>query len=506
MLSGVVVAVALAGMLLPPGSAAAPQSPHGTPRPVIVAPSVVGQPGDILRGALAVPHVTIRVGQDSVPIALLRDTTFDRTVIVLGGSATVASHVDGDVIVVGGDLLLHPGAVVSGRTVAIGGSVINSSLARVRGGLWDFRFVHLTVRDSADVTLVERQPMPPQADTPLPLRNALYFRTPRYTRVDGLVIPWGPDIALLRQRVILTPEVTYRSDLGAFDPQVHVSASIKDGLSLEAWGGRSTFSNDEWIWPTLFNSFSVLVRGRDYRNYYRGIRYQLALQRNFVTLNGSGWLSGGVLTENAESVEAGGPWSITGDESSSGILRANPAVENGRITSIVGAVHVEPSFAASTLSATLQLESALDAPGDRHFTQGTLHSTFSLPTFRDQSLDILAHVMLTAGDTAAPQRFAYLGGLGTLPTFPILSLGGDQLFYLDATYSMDISRVQLPVVGSPKVALSYMVGSAGVGSLPSLEQNLALGVKFIFVQVQFAVNPQSGKTNLLASVALQPSR
>src|SRR6185437_9745483 len=47
------------------------------------------------------------------------------------------------------------------------------------------------------------------------------------------------------------------------------------------------------------------------------------------------------------------------------------------------------------------------------------------PTFATQHFAFHAHGVLTAGDTAPPQRFAYLGGAGTLPTLDVLSLGGD---------------------------------------------------------------------------------
>src|SRR6185369_17647982 len=48
--------------------------------------------------------------------------------IVIRRDDTVASTVHGDVIVVGGDLFLHPGARIDGRAIAYGGGVYNSSL------------------------------------------------------------------------------------------------------------------------------------------------------------------------------------------------------------------------------------------------------------------------------------------------------------------------------------------------------------------------------------------
>src|SRR5437899_3250333 len=51
---------------------------------------------------------------------LAHETPYGRTVIVLGRDVIVEGTVQGDVIVIGGDLYMHPGGDVSGRAVAIG--------------------------------------------------------------------------------------------------------------------------------------------------------------------------------------------------------------------------------------------------------------------------------------------------------------------------------------------------------------------------------------------------
>src|SRR5688572_9055620 len=101
-----------------------------------------GRPGVVLQEALSQPFEL--VVPDSVA-HLPRDSIIDRTVLVLGGDATVASTVHGDVIVVDGDLFLHPGAIIDGRAVAIGGGVYPSSLARIAMGTESFRDVTFDV-------------------------------------------------------------------------------------------------------------------------------------------------------------------------------------------------------------------------------------------------------------------------------------------------------------------------------------------------------------------------
>ncbi|HEY9229339.1 MAG TPA: hypothetical protein VIP11_22010, partial [Gemmatimonadaceae bacterium] len=70
---------------------------------------------------------------------LSRDSVYRRTVVVLGRNAVVDGTVDGDVIVIGGDLHIHPRATIRGRAIAIGGGVYQSALVNKVGSSTDFR-------------------------------------------------------------------------------------------------------------------------------------------------------------------------------------------------------------------------------------------------------------------------------------------------------------------------------------------------------------------------------
>ena len=107
----------------------------------------------------------------------------------------------------------------------------------------------------------------------------------------------------------------------------------------------------------------------------------------------------------------------------------------------------------------------LDAPGGEHFTQTTIFARAAFPTFvtklGTQSFVFHTHMVLTAGDTAPPQRFAYLGGSGTLPTFDILSEGGDQLVFLEGLYNFPIQTLHVPFLGTPVITVREMLGEHG---------------------------------------------
>ena len=468
---------------------------------VVLRTSGRGRPGAILQEVLARPFELIV--PDSVA-HLPRDSTFGRTVLVLGGDATVASTVHGDVIVVDGDLFLHPGATIDGRAVAIGGAVYPSSLARVALGTESFRDVTYDVTRAPGGRLyLDWRVISPVAIETLTFPLVYGFRIPTYTRVDGLGLPWGPRIMLDTGRIVIDPVVTYRSDLGEIDPSLTARLAIGRLTSLEVRAMRGTFTNDAWIQSNIANLLGTLGTGHDYRNYWRADRGEALAQRRWERASTMLAFEIGARTERAWSVAAGGPWSVFGrDDVEEGILRPNPPVRHGRITSALAGGRFDWERQEVTLSTALLTETALDAPDDVRFTQSTFDARVGFPTFRTHTFSFEAHAVHTFGDRAPPQRFAYLGGSGTLPTFDILEFGGDQLLFFESRYSIPIERIRIPVVGSPVIMLRHMIGMAGVDSLPPFEQNLGVRVRVGPIRVDFAIDPASRDTKLSAGLAL----
>ena len=130
-----------------------------------------------------------------------------------------------------------------------------------------------------------------------------------------------------------------------------------------------------------------------------------------------------------------------------------------------------------------------------NFTQATLDGKVGFPTFGSQTFTFKGHSLLTGGGgLALGQRFAYLGGAGTLATVDLLALGGDHLLFVSGDYMIPIERVQLPYVGNPFIALRYAAGNAGVNGLPPLIQNLGIGVGVSLLRVDFSIDPASKRS------------
>lgn len=488
----------LAGMLALGGGAIASQEPQQN---VALRTPGRGRPGIILQEVLAQPFALVM--PDSV-IHLPRDSTIDRTVLVLGGDATVASTVRGDVIVVDGDLFLHPGAAIDGRAVAIGGGVYPSSLAHVALGMESFRDVTYDVTRTTDgrVALDWRVISPRRSET-LTFPIVFGVRLPSYTRVDGLVLPWGPRFSLDTGRIVIDPLITYRSDLGAIDPSLTARLSIGRLTTLEARAARATFTNDAWIQSDIANSMTALFVGRDYRNYWRADRGEVLLQRRWERAATGLALELGARTERAWSVNAGGPWSLFGrNDVEDGMRRPNPAVVHGRITSALAGGRFDWERQDVSLMTRVLTETSLDMPDDSRFTQATLDALVGFPAFRNHTFSLEAHAVHTFGDRPPPQRFAYLGGSGTLPTFDLLEFGGDHLLFFESRYSIPIERIKIPIVGAPVVMLRHMIGMAGVDSLPPLEQNVGVRLRVGPLKVDWTIDPGSRDSKVSVGLAL----
>jgi hypothetical protein len=439
---------------------------------------------------------------------LFRDSVFDTTVVVLNSDATVASTVHGDVVVINGDLFLQPGAKIDGKAVAIGGGVYDSQQAKVGGEKLSFRDVHFdTARTSTGIELAYRVPPPPQDTIPtFGLPGLFGFRMPMYDRVDGLSLPWGPRISVADTQLVIDPTLTYRSNIGAYDPAVSVRANLRHGWSATAVGGRTTLSNDGWIQTDIANTISTFGVGSDYRNYWRSTRFEGRLAHQWLFSDGDVQLSGGARTEDDRSVRAGGPWSFFNRNDTLHMRRPNPGVERGRLSSaLVGARGSwEREHVAFELGA--EAEVVVDAPSDEHFTQTTIFARAAFPTFvtklGTQTFVFHTHMVLTAGDTAPPQRFAYIGGSGTLPTFDILSRGGDQMVFLEGLYNFPIETVHVPYLGTPIITVREMLGSTGVGSLGRFDSNIGVRLTLGLFSGEMFINPANGDHSFSLSLSL----
>jgi hypothetical protein len=354
-------------------------------------------------------------------------------------------------------------------------------------------------------------------ESPISLPFVVGLRIPSYDRVNGLALPWGPKLELGDGRLDVDALVTYRSNLGKWDPSLEGSLRPGEVNEIRFFAGRGTFTNDEWIRGDLTNSAAAFVAGSDSRNYYRADRGTARFARTFtsnsVTL--APFVGGNIERDwsTGSLAPTKSPWSFYGRKGDLKMRRPNPRVARGSITSVIGgaALQVVRGDLEGKLDANLEqsVRTALKPdcagvpvggvcaqpqPGDS-FTQTTLDGGVSFPTFGTQTFAFKGHAVLTRGSGITPvQRFAYLGGSSTLATVNLLALGGDRLLFVQGDYIIPIDQIQLPFAGSPYVGLRYAAGNAGVGGLAALIQNLGVGLGVSFFRADYSIDPAKNRS------------
>ena len=473
---------------------------------VVVRDPGPAQVGRRLARALTAPHRLIAPGP--IPTILARDSAYATTVIVLAHNVVIEGRVRGDVFVVGGDAFLHPGAVVDGRVIAIGGAVYESALAVAHGGTESHRDFTYETRQvlggyALDYTVIRERP------TKLLSLPGIYgVRIPTYDRVDGLALPFGPLITLDTGYVEIDPTVTYRSNLGEFDPAVQGTFAFGRLSSVNAYVGRGTFTNDDWIWSDLLNSAATLFQGLDTRNYFRADRAETTLHHLFESTDAEfePWI--GIRGERDrsvgyDSVVVHAPWSLFSRNSINRMRRPNPAIIPGKLGSVLLGGRFQWQKQGVITQVNVLNEAGAFEVGSLRFLQTTFDAEIRFPTFGVQRFWLSTHLLYTFGDDAPPQRWSYLGGPGTIPTLDLLSLGGDRLVYIESNYLIPFSGLDLPVLGPPSLTIRHMIGSAGVGRLPAFEQNLDFRFALSFARVDFALDPVRRSWNVGVGLSLQ---
>ena len=453
----------------------------------------------VLERALAGPYVV--VPPDSQLALLRRDSTYRSTVIVLGRDAVVEGSVRGDLIVIAGDLYMHPGGSISGRAIAIGGGVYESTLASIGAGTQAFRDFTYDIARTPGGFALSYHPIVERRSSAVEWPGIYGIAIPTYDRSDGLSLGGGPRIQPIGSGIVVEPRLTYRSQLGRLDPMLTLTDSLDRRTFVQLTGQRATFSNDAWIWPELVNSGEFLLLGDDSRNYYRATRGDVLLARRW---EGASW----TLEPRAEarlersssvrpdSLAQGGPFTFLNRHDRDDRLRPNPPVEGGRIASgIVGTtLNWDDQGVVARVQTDLELGrwtggAPVEASRQSTFGQLTFDGAINFPTFGLQSFRFDAHAVVTSHGAIPRQRWGYVGGPGTLPTIDMLQMGGDQLLYFDARYNIPITTIAVPLAGSPTLILREAVGGADRGRFPALEQASGFRLALSVLYVEMMVDP-----------------
>ena len=490
------------------GLSAGVAAAQDTAQRIVVGDMGPGAPGRILRDALARPYRM--ADTDTAAYVMRRGETVPVTLLVLHRDAYIGGKVDGDVIVVGGDLFVRAGAEITGRAIAIGGGVYSSTLAFVRGGTESYRDETFEIRTGADGYRLMYQSLRERESPPLLFPGIYGLRVPTYDRVNGLSLPFGPALSFWQGRGQIDFLGTYRSDLGKVDPSLSADLQLGRRTRAEVVAERTSRTNDAWIWTNLVNSFSGLVFGEDTRNWYRADRGFATLHRAFEYTRTTVEPFVGYQYEKSWAVgpsvgTSDGPWSIFGRNDTLAMLRPNPPVPPATVQSALVGTAMRFEVPDLRVVARTQLERSVNATGTSilglpiEFTQLVTDLNVRFPTFGEQQYQVEVRWVTSQGDLPM-QRVHYLGGPGTLPFHEMLEMGGGELLLVDQRYSIPLPQYNLGLMGAPTLQLRHRLGSAGLDRLPTLEQMIGVGVSLTVIRGEVRLDPATGKVKLAAGL------
>ena len=388
-------------------------------------------------------------------------------VAVLTGPFVVAGEIQGDLVVVNGDLEVLPGGLVTGDVTVIGGQV--RAEAGAVGGQLTVYGEALAYRRRGERIAYDERPWSGRSDLDSRGRSYLSIRHQgNYNRVEGLPVLFGPVFrseggSYLRADVM----GIWRSDSGlrldADEMGYFVRAAQHFGpsgrMSIGATAHSLVTPIEDGGLRDLEASLATFLLHRDYRDYYDREGFSAFLR--YDDDDSGVRLTAEYRDEEHAFAPVGSPWTLKDDEDA---WRPQPLVGEGRLRTVGGEIRVDdrndrddPSdgwylvaTAIAGIGGDLELPGyrmgeptppnpvADPRPLDTDFTAGSFDlrrytrlgpgSDLRLRGFVAGSLD---------GSQLPPQFQRTLGGEGSLPGYPLMSMdcgarARDYSVFLDA--------------------------------------------------------------------------
>lgn len=435
----------------------------------------------------------IQLALTSRTLIVVRDTvigardTIPQSVLVLSARFILDGTIVGDLTGVDANIYVRPNAVVTGAVTNIAGGFYPSERAKI-GSVEDRPLAPYRVIRRDHEYVIEGTVKFPA------LKLLGGFQMPEYNRVDGLRAEIGPAI-LLPPAFGVEPIV--RGSIGYATEREEVlgraQLELKRGRStlIGGWEDDLTHTNDEWIRSTLRNSVSFLWNGKDYHDYYEADRVFLEFQR--VLERGSRtsryWIRG--QNELSHALVEGDPFVVWKPDS----VRFNPAVLTRRITSMFIGAQSEWVGVTSAWDISGEIEVAAKVQdADEVYKAYIARVDYAMQAIANHTLHFEANFRgpLPGTESLPLQRWTFVGGSGTLYTFPIAAFRGDRLAFLETDYRIPFARpFKVPLLGRPTLRLMHNIGMAwSQFQEPEFEQNIGVRLQFPFVFARVVTNPE----------------
>lgn len=369
--------------------------------------------------------------------------TIHANVVVKAGDLSLHGYVDGDVLVVGGNLYVKDGAVIAGNAKVINGEVIKEDGGTIVG--------YVDKASSSSTSYREDEKKFTRSSTRLRpnwwlsdetnLDNFMF----RYNRVEGMFLGLGSEKRYYwdgRKEYSLYGSVGwgFKSHLWRGNLGLSRQFAFNDGQLLEfgVEGHSLTDTKDDWVIGLTENTLSSLLIHEDYRDYFtrEGLGFNVAysVEQDYLTSQ----LKVEYLLDKYSSLENHAEWSFFGGDK---VFRLNPAIDDGKMRSIV------VSLGVSTTTKTIRGPEGWNVYATGEFADKNFGSDFGFnqyvadvrrfqPLGRYDNLNLRFRVG-TADGQLPVQKVFEIGGLGSLPGFPFKYEAGNRMMLFNAEYIID---------------------------------------------------------------------
>lgn len=364
----------------------------------------------------------------------------DRTIIgdvaILGGPVELAGRIEGDVIVLNGDVGLLDGSRIEGDLTIVGGVVSGLDEGYVAGVVTTYMAVFRYRWTDGEIEYLGSEREPHVWRGPRRLRlprwtmgdSEIYVSARAYNRIEALPIAMGPRITTGgRNPLRIEALLIYRTQAG-FDPReedigYQVRARQWLGGHRDIWieGGLQSIIDpiERWRLTNLENSLSLFLFRRDYRDYYEREGWYGELGWRFRSLSGSVEYR----DERQRSVTTQNVWTVffnTDDD-----YQPNAAIDAGDLQSVALTIGLDtrndPDDPWAGWYNRARIERAVGGQLSRADAEFT-HFFLDFRRYTRVSRNSMVALRAVGGgrigsDLLPAQRQHVIGGVGSLPAY-----------------------------------------------------------------------------------------
>lgn len=453
-----------------------------------------------------------------------QEERLEKHAVVMRGDAHIHGEVNGNVLVVFGNVFVGPRGTVEGDVVSVEGRAWLSKGAWVKGGVIEIGSEELR-------TETETSPAPAHVDPPArqepetrPVRDSepkrrlrpsslnwpgevgweesTDFIQYRYNRVEGnflgIQLPKGNDYAWNSNRLQFRGELGYGFASKTWRYRVLVQLMLTSDFRFSIGGELYdlTETEDAWLLPTIENTLAAFFLKKDFFDYYRrkgfGVfaAYQLSPQTRLeVTYRQDAHSNLPKVTN----------WALFRNDHD---FRSNPAVDEGDVRSVAVVFHIDTRDDAQApehgwwINARGELFGRFIG-GDYAFERYILDVRRYQPISRHESVDFRLRVGTSRG--ALPLQYWFdLGGISTLPGYDFKAFTGNRMLLGNVEYRTAGEALfgDLPVLEAMDMVLFSNGGWAWLASQDSPLRFDRFELSALRVDAGFALASGSGDVRL----------